>query len=137
MAHGMGSKVPETDFLGGTVFQSDLVVIPTPLLVHRSSQPLCKKLLRIKSYAILHYMVCRTGQFVSQGSMSYHKLALRRLSIIIRPRVRIVTPCQLGSLRKGPGQILVAIFFVPVPFLLPVTCPATRDLSTIGGVITH
>jgi hypothetical protein len=86
-------KGPEANFMGGTAFQSNLMVIPTPSLVHRSSQLLCKKLLRIKSYAILHHVVSRPGQFVSQSSMGYHILSLRCLSIVKGPRVWIITPC--------------------------------------------
>jgi hypothetical protein len=91
-------KVPEANFLGGTGFQSDLMVIPTPTLVHRSSQLLCKKLLRIKSYAIFHHVVGRPGQFVRQGSLGHHELSLRCFSIVIGPRIRIIASRKFCSL---------------------------------------
>ena len=57
MAHDMGSKEIRKPLMGGTASQSSLVVLPTPLQVHRSTQLLCKELVWIEGHTILHDIV--------------------------------------------------------------------------------
>ena len=73
MAHGMGSE-DTLNLCGWNGFQSELVVLPTPFQVHRSSQPLCKELLGIKRHAISHDEVGSPGQLMGEGAVGDHEV---------------------------------------------------------------
>jgi hypothetical protein len=103
VAHDMGSKDACEPVVGGTAFQSNLVVIPTPCVVHRSSHLLYKKLAMIKGNTIAHDIVCRPSQFMGQGIVGNHEISFSRLSIIVRSRIRVVAPGTLSGLRIRPG----------------------------------
>ena len=69
--------------------------------------------------------------------MSDHEVTSGCLSVVEGSGHLIITTRQLGSFRKGPGQILVAVLAVTFPFLLLVACLFGGNLTAIGRKIAH
>lgn len=123
-------------FLGGTAFQSALVVIPTPFLVHRSSQLLCKKFQRIEWYTILHDEIRSTSQLMGQSTMSNRDIGFCHLSIVERSGKFIITSGKLSGLNESPRKVPVSILFVAFPLFFTVGCPFCRHLAAVGDIVT-
>ena len=83
--------------------QSNLMVLPTPFLVHRSSQFLSKEFLWIKLHLVSHHIVCRPCQFVCQRTVRHHEVFLGGFTIIKCPCMLIITPGKFRCFRKSPG----------------------------------
>lgn len=113
------------------------MVLPTPSLVHRPSQPSNKALLRHKGDTISYDVVGSSCQLVSQCIVRHHPVRLLYLVIIISPRVIIVPPGQLSGFRESPSKVLVAVLLVPGALLLVVADPFGRNLPAIGHVVAH
>ena len=104
-------------------------------------QPLCrftvpasslsKQLFLFEGNLILHNIVCCPGQFVRKGIVGDHEIGLLHLEIVVGSCLRIIAPCQLSSLGKGPGQVSVAVFLVSFALFLPIVCPFGGDLSGV------
>jgi hypothetical protein len=131
MVHGLGSKEAE-NLLGGADGQSGLVVLPTPGQVHRSSQLLGKGLSGIKWDLVPHHVIGRPGQLMRQSGMGRHEVGLGRFLIVVSPGRFIVAASQFSGFGEGPGQIFIAVLFIPFPFGFLVTGPLTRYLPAIG-----
>jgi len=97
MVHGLGSKEAE-NLLGGAGYQLNLVVLPTPCQVHRSSQLLGKDLCGIKGHLIPHHEIGRPGQLMSQGRVGHHKVGLGRFLVVVSPGRFIVAASQFSGL---------------------------------------
>ncbi len=69
--------------------------------------------------------------------MSHRRVALLHLAVVIGPRLRIKPSGKIRGLRISPCQILIAVFFIPGPFPLPIADPLTGDLSTIRRIISN
>ena len=101
LVHGMGSK--KLKITGWNGYQSGLMVLPTPLMVHRSSQILSKEFLRIKLHLVSHHLVCRPSQFVCQSTVCHHEVFLGGFAIIKCSCILIITPSKFCCFRKSPG----------------------------------
>jgi hypothetical protein len=97
----MGSKEAKT-LMGGTGCQSGLLVMPTPLLVPRPNQLLCKKLPVIKRDTVFHDVIRRPRQFARKGTVSNHE----KLSLLLCGCTRLLhflhNAEQTQQLRKRP-----------------------------------
>ena len=129
MVHGMGGK--EAKITGRDGCQSNLVVLPTPLLVHRPGQLLGKKPAMVEFHVVPHYIICRPRQLVRECAVSYHPICFTGLAIIIGPDCFIVPTSKFRSLGKSPSQIFVAVFAVSFPFFHIVAFPDGRYLAAV------
>jgi len=60
--------------------------------------------------------------------MRHHPVRLLRLTVVIGPRVVVISSGDLRSLREGPGKILVAALLVPKSSLTVVK--STPDITS-------
>jgi len=121
----------------GTGYQSDLVVFPTPFLVHRSSQLLCKELLVIERYLIPHDIIGCPIQLVGQGTVSDHEIRFCLLTIIISSGIWIITPGEFSCFGVCPSQVFVAVFLIAFALCLTVAGPFRGHLPTVRDVVTY
>ncbi len=136
VAHGTGSKDADNGMkLGGTDYQSNLVVLPTPCQVHRPSQPSSKALLRHERDSVPHYVEGCPRQLVRERVVGYRDVRLLHLAIIKCPGLSIIASGDLSSLGKGPCKVLVAALLVSFPFDLVVADPLTRHLPAIRDIV--
>lgn len=111
------------------------MVLPTLNQVHRPSQLLTEAFLRHERNAVPYDVVGSSRQLVGQRVMRHHPVRLLRLAVIIGPRILVISPGDLRSLREGPGKVLVAALLVAFAFLFFVADPLGRDLPTIGYIV--
>jgi len=64
---------------------------------------LSKQFFRLEDNLIPYDEVCCPGQFVREGTVGDHEIGLLHLAIVVGSCLRIIAPCQLSSLREGPG----------------------------------
>jgi len=133
MARGMGGE-DTLNPCGWNGFQSELVVVPTPFQLHRSSQPLCKEFLRIKRHPISHDVVGSPGQFMGESAVGDHEVGSCCFPLVIGSGIRVITPGKFGSLREGPCEILVAVFLIALAVCLTVTVYRS---TIIGHPVRH
>ncbi|MFH0785086.1 MAG: hypothetical protein V2B20_24455 [Pseudomonadota bacterium] len=63
--------------------------------------------------------------------MGNHSIGFAGLAVEKRLGMLIVATGKFRCLRKGPRQILIAIFYVSFPFFYIIACPFGRYLSAI------
>ena len=125
----MGSE-DTLNLCGWNGFQSNLVVLPAPFQVHRPSQRLCKELVGIERHPISHDVVGSPGQLMGEGATGDHDVGSCCVPLIIGSGIRVITPSNLGSLREGPCEILVAVFLIAFSLGLAVTGPGGGYFSS-------
>src|SRR6056297_50678 len=116
---------------GAAANQTSWIFHPTPPLVHRPGQTLCKQFSRIEWHSVSHDVIRRFCKLVRQSPMGHHPVCPVHLSVKITAGRFIIAPCQLGGFRKGPAKIFVSVFFVPLALLLAIAGPFAVDLSAV------
>ena len=68
--------------------------------------------------------------------MRDHEVALSQLTVVVSPGFVVKASGKLGRLGEGPGEVLVAAFFVPFSLGFAVAGPLRRDqLEGLGSPI--
>ena len=125
VAHGIGSYEMRSEYLMTGAVSNQILWIgyqpldrfPAPVLF------LPKKFFRLKGHRITHDIKGRPRQLIRQRLVRYHPIVFACLSIEKSTAGLIIASGELGCFRKGPCQILVAVFLVAVSFLFSVGCP--------------
>jgi hypothetical protein len=78
------AKSPVTGIGGCNGCQSDLMVFPTPVTVHRCIQCSAKQFLRLKGDVVPHDVIRRTGQLMRKCLVSHHAIGRLCLALIVR-----------------------------------------------------
>ncbi len=64
-----------------------------------------------------------------------HAVGSGLFSLIVSLNRVVVTNREIGGLNKGPGQVSVAVFGIPLAFLFAVAEPCCANAATVGGVV--
>ena len=124
-------------YAGRSGCQSGLVVLPTPMRVHRSGQFLSEGLFRHKGNLVPDDVVRGPRQFVGQRCMRDHEVALSQLTVVVGPGFVVKAPGKLGRLGEGPGKVLVAVFLVSFPLGFPIAGPLRRNHPAVRGEVAN
>ena len=66
-----------------------------------------------------------------------HAIGFGLFSLIISLDRVVVTNGKIGGLNKGPRQISVAVFGIPLALLFAVAEPCGANATTVGGVVAY
>jgi hypothetical protein len=74
---------------------------------------LAKYGLLAKRHSISHDIITDPGKLIAYGLSGYKRIRLGSLPLVIALKLRVISPCKMARLNKGPAQITVTVFTIP------------------------